>query len=103
MGAFGELAKASTTLLLPANTGDVGAMVGQVRRLQGGRADDKSCIRLIGEVLQSRVSAQAMAVYGKMAAQQQARPLATVPEEPAETFLGEAEESHKSEVNIHLD
>ena len=36
VGAFGELAKASTTLLLPANTGDVGAMVGQVRRLQGG-------------------------------------------------------------------
>ena len=30
VGAFGELAKASTTLLLPANTGDVGAMVGQV-------------------------------------------------------------------------
>lgn len=46
---------------------------------------------------------QAMAVYGKMAAQQQARPLATVPEEPAETFLGEAEETHKSEVNINLD
>ena len=30
IGAFGELAKTSTTVLLPANTGDVGSMVAQV-------------------------------------------------------------------------
>ena len=35
VGAFGELAKSSTTVLLPANTGDVGAMVAQAMAVYG--------------------------------------------------------------------
>ena len=52
VSAFGELARQSTTLLLPANTGDVGSMV-----------------------------AQAMAVYGKMNTMATVNTLPTVPEE----------------------
>mgnify|MGYP001179233715 FL=1 len=35
IGAFGELAKTSTTVLLPANTGDVGSMVAQAMAVYG--------------------------------------------------------------------